>query len=109
MRKKWRAKLHSKLGETISEVLIALLISTFALTMLATMISSTVSMVMKSKESMKNYYEESIKLEQQGTAESSAEIRITGDNVSVTENVNLYKNDFFSSADKKVYAYTKAD
>ena len=113
MSKKWREKLHSRAGETITEVLIALLVSALALTMLATMISSTVSMIQQSKESMKNYYDMSIVLEEQKTGTTgTASINTsgsTGSTVSESASVNLYKNDFFTSEEKKVYAYAKTN
>lgn len=105
------SKLHSQVGETISEVLIALLISALALTMLATMISSTVSMVTRSKTNMKEYYDNNIKLEQQSSG-TSGKVTIQadyGNKIAETEIINLYENSFFSTDDKKVYAYSKAD
>ncbi len=111
MKRRIKTKLHSQTGETISEVLIALLISALALTMLATMISSTVSMVAKSKTSMKEYYENNIKLEQQsgGTPGKVTIQADSGRKISETENINIYENSFFSAEEKKVYAYSKAD
>ena len=111
MKRRIKTKLHSQAGETISEVLIALLISALALTMLATMISSTVSMVVKSKTSMKDYYDNSIQLEQQssGTPGTVTIQAGSGSKISETENINLYENPFFSAEEKKVYAYSKAD
>jgi len=111
MKRRIKTKLLNQTGETISEVLIALLISALALTMLATMISSTVSMVTKSKTSMKEYYENNIKLEKQnsGTPGTVTIQAGSGSGISETENINLYENSFFSADDKKVYAYSKAD
>ena len=115
MKRRIKTKLLNQTGETISEVLIALLISALALTMLATMISSTVSMVTKSKTSMKEYYENNIKLEQQssgtpGTVSIKAATEsASGSEIEEEEIINLYENPFFSAEEKKVYAYSKAD
>ncbi len=111
MKRRVKTKLYSQGGETISEVLIALLISALALTMLATMISSTVSMVTKSKTSIKEYYENSVPLEQQrsGTTGTVTIQAGSGGRILETENINLYVNSFFNADDKKVYTYSKAD
>ena len=55
MRKLVRKRLVSRAGESLAEVLVALMISALGLMMLAGMISSSSSLVMKSKDTMRDY------------------------------------------------------
>lgn len=105
MRKKALRKLKEQAGETIAEVLVALLISSVALIMLASMISSTNSMVTKSKNTMKAYYEANENLEKLQGSEDSIIITISGKNG--TETITMKDVPCFENAvmGKKVYAY----
>ena len=57
MRKRIKRRLRSQNGETIAEVLIALLISAIALMMLAQMVGNSTGLIVRSEETMDEYYE----------------------------------------------------
>jgi len=103
-------KLKSQAGETIAEVLVALLISSVALIMLASMISSTNSMVTKSKNTMKDYYDANENLEKLQGSNDPITITISGKNGTETitisvDGVPCFKNGVLG---KPVYAYGTA-
>ena len=107
MKKKTLRKLRSQAGETIAEVLVALLISSVALIMLASMISSTNSMVTKSKNTMKDYYDANENLEKLQGNYDPITITISGKNGTGTITISLTNVPCFENAvmGKKVYAY----
>lgn len=101
-------KLRSQAGETIAEVLVSLLISALALTMLASMITATVSMVTRSKEKMKEYYENGEALELMSADLETINVTMSGTGLSASAEALCYKNDTFQG-DRVVYSYIKED
>ena len=97
-------KLRSQAGETIAEVLVSLLISALALTMLASMITATVSMVTRSKEKMKEYYENGEALELMSSDTETIKVTMRGTDLSASVDALCYKNVTFQG-DRVVYSY----
>lgn len=97
-------KLRSQAGETIAEVLVAMLISALALTMLASMITATVSMVTRSKEKMKEYYENGESLELMSADPETINVTMSGTGLLVSAKALCYKNETFQG-DRVVYSY----
>lgn len=87
-----KKKLRSRVGESLAETLVAVLVIAIALTMLAGMISATASMVMTTREKMKVYYKENIKLEKlESTVGEEGKINLSIGEAKGTETINITK------------------
>ena len=108
--KKLKEKFKSHAGESISETLISLLIAALALVMLAGAISSSTSVILKSEDKLKDYYDsaESLTKRTSGISSSNPEIKITDNNSAISAPnypVIYYKNEEFSKTPVVAYEY----
>ena len=108
-------KLKNNKGESLGEVLVALLISSLGILMLAGMLTSSSNIVMKSKLSMKDYYNENNRLEAQDSndIDGSLDISIGGSLPGIEDvvptlipSVAFYKNEK-NKTDEEIIAYAK--
>lgn len=108
--KKLKEKFKSHAGESISETLISLLIAALALVMLAGAISSSTSVILKSEDKLKDYYDsaESLTKRTSGISSSNPKIRITDNDSAISAPnypVIYYKNEEFSKTPVVAYEY----
>lgn len=101
-RHKFASVVASNSGETLVETLISVLISSLALLMLATAIGASVNIIMRSRDSMQNFYNGEGKMIKSAQGSGSAsDLQVTVDvaltrdgdgNLETTESVKNYKS-----------------
>ena len=105
-----RRKLSGTSGESISETLVALLIASLALTMLAGAITSSFSVVTKSRQKLKSYYESAENLveiseESEGGTDGSVTVTLDGNTLG-TYPVVVAENREFERKPVAAYKYS---
>lgn len=111
---KLKAKAQSKSGESIAETLVAVLISCVGLVMLIFMLTSGANMVVKSRDTLSDYYEKNNIVAAQEDSGEDVELTLSVTDPEFTDHFSsqsfdaqLFTNDTISRT--PVYSYVKAE